>query len=130
TFKAAVGPPPGLSGPSGLTPTSAGITSAAGNTANDRAGVQNIMFVITDGSPNVPPGSPLDSPPTWLTAANAAIAAANAARSSYVVKAVYLSTAGDPGDTTLPFSNPDGDALWASSVMTQIGGGSFLPADF
>ena len=87
------------------------------------------MFVVTDGSPNVP-GGDLGQPPTWLQAANAAIDAADAARAGgYVVKAVYLSTAGDPGDTTLPFSAA-GDAEWAQKVMTEIGGGSYLDADF
>ncbi len=133
TFNAAVD---GLNSPSGLTPTGAGITAAAGNNANDRAGVTNVMFVVTDGSPNKPNshGDDLTNPDTWYTGANAATAAANAARagsgaSKYVVKAVYLSTAGDPGDTNLPFS-PAGDAQWATEVMDQIGGGSHLDADF
>jgi uncharacterized repeat protein (TIGR01451 family) len=118
-----------LSGPTGTTPTAAGIDTGAGNDANDRGSVPNIMFVVTDGSPNVP-GGDLGNPPTWLQAANAAIDAADAARSGgYIVKAVYLSTANDPGDTTLPFSNA-GDAQWATKVMTEIGGGSFLDADF
>ncbi len=118
-----------LSGPTGTTPTAAGIDTGADNDANDRGSVPNIMFVVTDGSPNVP-GGDLGNPPTWLQAANAAIDAADAARSGgYIVKAVYLSTANDPGDTTLPFSNA-GDAQWATKVMTEIGGGSFLDADF
>jgi hypothetical protein len=124
-----------LSGPTGSTPTAAGIDSGRGNTAGDRSGVPNIMFVVTDGSPNVPGGS-MSSPSTWLTGADAAIAAANTTRGTgipgggkWVVNAVYLSTAGDPGDTNLPFS-PAGDAQWASAVMTQIGGGSYLPGDF
>ena len=133
TFNAAVN---GLSSPTGLTPTGAGITAGAGNNANDRAGVTNVMFVVTDGSPNKPNthGDDLTNPDTWYTGANAATAAANAARAGsgagkYVVKAVYLSTAGDPGDTNLPFS-PAGDAQWATEVMDQIGGGSHLDADF
>lgn len=120
----------GLAGPTGATPTSAGIDTAAGNDAGDRAGVRNIMFVITDGSPNVPTGGAgTGGPDAWFTAADAAIGAANDARADYVVKAVYLSTAGDPGDTTLPFSSA-GDAQWAAKVMTEIGGGSYLPGDF
>ncbi len=119
-----------LSGPSGTTPTGLGISTGAANDSGDRAGVPNIMFVITDGSPNVPNGgNSTGNPNTWILGANSAIAAANAARADYIVKAVYLSTPGDPGDTGLPFSAA-GDAQWASAVMTRIGGGSFLPADF
>ena len=124
-----------LSGPASTTPTAAGITTGAGNIANGRAGVQNIMFVITDGSPNVPNshGNDLDIPETWLEGANAAIDAADAVRgtgtSNFHIKAVYLSAPGDPGDVSLPFSAA-GDAQWASAVMTEIGGGSFLDADF
>ena len=88
------------------------------------------MFVVTDGSPNNPPGDPLTDSATWLTGGDAAIGEANQARSAgYVVEAVYLSTAGDPGDTTLPFSD-SGDAAWAQAVMTRIGGGSYLNSDF
>ena len=61
------------------------------------------MFVITDGSPNKPNthGDDLAVPETWLEGANAAIDAANAVRGSgatnkFHIKAVYLSTAGDP----------------------------------
>ena len=125
----------GLASPNGSTPTAAGIDAGRGNTAGDRSGVPNIMFVVTDGSPNVPGGS-MSSPPTWLSGADAAIASANTTRATgipgggkWIVNAVYLSTAGDPGDTNLPFS-PAGDAQWASAVMTQIGGGSYLPGDF
>ena len=132
SFKSSVN---GLSGPAGLTPTSSGIATAATNNAGGRAGVQNIMFVITDGSPNKPNthGDDLSVPETWLQGANAAIDAANAVRGSgaskFHIKAVYLSTAGDPGDISLPFSAA-GDSSWASKVMTEIGGGSFLDADF
>lgn len=127
TFKAAIS---ALSGPTGLTPTAAGITAGLANDDNDRSGVPNIMFVVTDGSPNNPPGSPLTSPATWLAAGDDAIGAADGARSAgYNVQAVYLSTAGDPGDTTLPFSGA-GDAEWAASVMRRIGGGAYLNADF
>ena len=118
-----------LSNPTGTTPTAAGINTGAGNDSGDRGDAPNVMFVVTDGSPNVP-GGDLADPPTWLQAANAAIDAADGARGDgYVVKAVYLSTAGDPGDTTLPFSSA-GDAEWAKKVMQEIGGGSYLDADF
>ncbi len=133
TFNNAVN---GLSGPTGLTPTSAGIDAAAANNAHDRAGIPNVMFVVTDGSPNKPNthGDDLNNPETWLQAANAAVASADDARagsgaSKYIVKAVYLSTAGDPGDTSLPFSNA-GDSQWATAVMDRIGGGSHLDSDF
>ena len=119
----------GLTNPNGTTPTAAGINTGAGNDSGDRGDAPNVMFVVTDGSPNVP-GGDLGDPPTWLQAANAAIDAADGARGDgYVVKAVYLSTAGDPGDTTLPFSSA-GDAAWAKKVMQEIGGGSYLDADF
>ena len=134
TFNGAVN---GLSNPNGLTPTSAGIGAGAGNNAHDRAGIPNVMFVVTDGSPNKPNthGDDLNNAETWLQAANAAVASADAARAGsgangYVVKAVYLSTAGDPGDTSLPFSNTAGDSQWATSVMNRIGGGSHLDSDF
>jgi uncharacterized repeat protein (TIGR01451 family) len=119
----------GLTNPNGTTPTAAGINTGAGNDSGDRGDAPNVMFVVTDGSPNVP-GGDLGDPPTWLQAANAAVDAADAARGDgYVVKAVYLSTAGDPGDTTLPFSSA-GDAAWAKKVMQEIGGGAYLDADF
>ncbi len=75
------------------------------------------MFVVTDGSPNVPNthGDDLNNPETWLQGANGAIDAANVARGPYVVKAFYVSEDGppaDPGDTNLPFS-PAGDVQWA-----------------
>ncbi|MGZ9277055.1 MAG: VWA domain-containing protein [Candidatus Limnocylindrales bacterium] len=118
-----------LNNPTSTTPTAAGITTGAANSSGDRGDAPNVMFVVTDGSPNVP-GGDLGTPATWLQAANAAVDAADGARTAgYVVKAVYLSTAGDPGDTTLPFSSP-GDAEWAQKVMTEIGGGSYLDADF
>ena len=118
-----------LPNPTGTTPTAAGINTGAGNDSGDRGDAPNVMFVVTDGSPNVP-GGDLGDPPTWLQAANAAIDAADGARGDgYVVKAIYLSTANDPGDTTLPFSDA-GDAAWAKKVMQEIGGGSYLDADF
>lgn len=130
TFQTAVG---NLSGPSGLTPTSTGIATGAGNDANDRAGVPNVMFVLTDGSPNKPNthSDDLDQPGTWLQGANAAIGAANDARNpgGYVVEAVYLSTPQDPGDTSLPFSSA-GDSQWATHVMDQIGGGDHFDSNF
>ena len=122
-----------LSNPNGLTPTQLGIDTADGNIANPGPG-QQIMFVITDGSPNVPNthGDDLTNPETWLQGANGAIGAADVARVPMVVKAFYVSDDGppaDPGDTNLPFS-PAGDSQWAQAVMTEIGGGSFLPGDF
>jgi fimbrial isopeptide formation D2 family protein/uncharacterized repeat protein (TIGR01451 family) len=127
TFLAAVN---ALASPSGWTPTAAGINAGLGNNAGDRAGVQNIGIILTDGSPNVPPSDSADLPNTWLVAADAAIASADAMRAAnFHVRAVYLSAPGDPGDTTLPFSAA-GDAEWAEAVMTQIGGGSFLDANF
>jgi uncharacterized repeat protein (TIGR01451 family)/fimbrial isopeptide formation D2 family protein len=120
-----------LSSPSGTTPTAAGIANGLDNDANDRAGVPNIMFVVTDGSPNVPPGGDLSDPAVWVQAADAAIAAADDARvAGYRVYAVYVRTDNDPGDTTLPFSNPAGDAEWASTVMDRIGRGLVIDADF
>ena len=95
------------------------------NNSGDRAGVPNVMFVLTDGSPNKPNthSDDLAIPETWLQGANAAVDAANSARSDgYVVKAVYLSTDDDPGDTSLPFSFL-GDRQWANEVMDQIAGG-------
>jgi uncharacterized repeat protein (TIGR01451 family) len=124
-----------LSGPTGLTPTASGITTAAGNNAGGRTGVQNVMFVLTDGSPNKPNthGDNLDVPETWLEGANAAIDAADSVRgvgaTKFHIKAVYLSAPGDPGDISLPFSAA-GDEAWAAAVMTEIGGGSFLDANF
>jgi fimbrial isopeptide formation D2 family protein/uncharacterized repeat protein (TIGR01451 family) len=127
TFQTAVN---GLSSPSGWTPTAAGINAALANDSGDRAGVPNIGLILTDGSPNVPPSDSANLPSTWLTAADAAIAAADGMRADgYHVKAIYLSAPGDPGDTTLPFSDA-GDAEWADAVMTQLGAGSWLDANF
>src|ERR1035437_4162966 len=103
-------------------PTASGITTAAGDTgAGDRSGVSNALFVITDGSPNRPPsGGNLNDASTWLTGANAAIDAANTARSQgWVVKAIYV---GEP-DPSLPFSTSD-RAVWVDADMKAIGGGS------
>jgi hypothetical protein len=122
----------GLTNPNDLTPTSAGINTGAAITAGGRPGVLNIIFVVTDGSPNKPNthGDNLNNVDTWVQGANAAIASANSARSHGAdVEAVYLSTAGDPGDVNLPF-DAAGDAAWATAVMNQIGGGSHLNADF
>ena len=129
TFQTAVN---ALSGPSGLTPTATGITTGAANNSGDRAGSPNVMFVLTDGSPNKPNthSDDLTKPETWLQGANGAVSAANAARAAgYIVKAVYLSTPQDPGDTSLPFSNA-GDSAWATTVMDRIGGGDHLDSDF
>ena len=104
TFQTAVN---ALNNPSGLTPTGVGINTGAGNDAHDRPGVPNVMFVLTDGSPNKPNthGDDLTIPETWLQGGNAAVSAANGARTGgYVVEAVFLSTPQDPGDTNLPFS--------------------------
>ena len=122
-----------LSNPSGLTPTGTGIAAGQANIANPGPG-QQIMFVLTDGSPNVPNthGDDLTNPETWLQGANAAIAAANTARNPFVVEAFYVTQDGpppDPGDVNLPFI-PAGDARWAQAVMSEIGGGSFLAGDF
>ena len=122
-----------LSNPSGLTPTGTGIAAGQTNIANPGPG-QQIMFVLTDGSPNVPNthGDDLTNPETWLQGANAAIAAANTARNPFVVEAFYVTQDGpppDPGDVNLPFT-PAGDVRWAQAVMTEIGGGSFLVGDF
>ncbi len=124
----------GLSNPNGLTPTGLGIDKGAANDNGDRAGVPNVMFVLTDGSPNKPNthSDDLNNPETWLQGANAAVDAADAARAGgdhYVVEAVYLSTPQDPGDTSLPFSNA-GDSQWATQVMDQIGGGDHFDSDF
>jgi uncharacterized repeat protein (TIGR01451 family) len=120
SFKTAVD---GLPDTNGRTPTGAGITSGSGNTLANRGTAPNVLFVVTDGSPNVPDGGlgyP-SNPNAWLNAANVAIAAANAARAAgWVVKAIYV---GAP-DSGLPFSSAD-DQLWVNAVMTQIGGGSF-----
>jgi hypothetical protein len=119
TFKTAVD---GLPNPGGYTPTAAGITTAAGNTAGDRAASPNVMFVITDGSPNLPPANPDTSDPaTWLTGANAAIDAANAARSAgWVVLVIYVGTP----DSSMPFGTA-GNQAWVQAVMDGIGGGSY-----
>lgn len=119
TFKTAVD---GLPSPGGYTPTGAGITTAAGNTAGDRAAAPNVMFVITDGSPNWPPPYPDTSDPAaWLTGANAAIDAANAARSDgWVVLAIYVGTP----DSSMPFGTA-GNLAWVQAVMNGIGGGSY-----
>ncbi|MCL4865035.1 MAG: VWA domain-containing protein, partial [Gemmatimonadales bacterium] len=128
TFNTAVN---ALTNPNGLTPTAAGINAAVANNGGDRPAAPNMMFVVTDGSPNNPPGSPLGDPMTWVNAANAAITAADNARASYLVRAIYVSAPGDPGDTTLPFNDAD-KALWAQAVMDRIDGspGGALSADF
>ena len=125
-FKTAVD---GLPGTNGRTPTGAGIATGSGNAANNRLTAPNIMFVVTDGSPNVPWSSanvdtnyPQDRQ-GWLVGANAAIDAANAARAAgWFVKAIFV---GAP-DTGLPFSSAD-DLTWVQTVMSRIGGGSYTP---
>ena len=120
TFKTAVD---GLPSPSGHTPTAAGIATAATNTANDRSAAPNVLFVVTDGAPDRPPlNGDLNDPATWLQGANAAIDAANAARSAgWIVEVVDVGAL----DPNLPFG-PAGDAAWVQNVMSNIGGGSFV----
>ncbi len=113
----------GMPTPTGRTPTGLGVANAAANTANDRASAPNVLFVVSDGSPNVPDGgyNYPDDPRAWLTGANAAIDAANAARAAgWVVLAIYV---GAP-DSGLPFSSAN-DQAWVEAVMSRIGGGSF-----
>ncbi|MEI8333705.1 MAG: VWA domain-containing protein, partial [Chloroflexota bacterium] len=119
SFKTAVD---GLPGSNGGTWTQAGIQTSAANNAGDRAGVPNIMFVVTDGSPNKDSAADptYDDPKTWQDGADAAILAANAARGSYYIYAVFVGT----GDTNLPFPSPY-DGEYAAYVMTHIGGGSW-----
>ncbi len=125
SFNTAVGnlPSAGNSG----TPTQLGINTGMTNTANDRAGVPNIMFVVSDGSPNRPDTSPGSTgyPKTWLDNADLAINAANAARRGFVVNAVYI---GDP-DAGIPYTTA-GDIAWSEAVMTQLGGGSYSSGDW
>ncbi|MBK7723947.1 MAG: VWA domain-containing protein, partial [Dehalococcoidia bacterium] len=106
--------------------TEGGIQTGAGNTANGTAN-PDMMFIVTDGSPNQDDSSGNDSlslSMTWVNAANDAIAAANAARTAgFVVRAVY---AGDP-DTNMPASWDAAERLaFANAVLTGLGGGTFL----
>ena len=116
-----------IGGTGGYTPTGAGITMATANTANDRLSAPNVMFVITDGSPNVPWSDPdisVNYPQDaqgWLIGANAAIDAANAARSAgWIVKAIFV---GQP-DAGLSEAMAD-PGQWVADVMTAIGGGDY-----
>ncbi|MCA9825086.1 MAG: VWA domain-containing protein, partial [Dehalococcoidia bacterium] len=119
----------------GRTPTSTGISTGLANNAGDRGGVGNIMFIITDGSPNLPGGNIADIA-TWIGAANAAIGQANTARGSYHVVAVYVGTPDGSLETAFEnegFSPGDADtaaAAFAVAVMNQLGGGSHQPAAF
>ncbi len=123
SFKSAVN---ALNGTSGRTPTGEGINAGSGNTANNRS-APNVLFVVTDGSPNVPWSNanintnyPSD-PNGWLAGANDAIAEANAARAAgWIVLSIYV---GAP-DSGLPFSSAD-DQTWVQTVMKRIGGGSY-----
>ena len=63
TFTTAVN---GLNNPSRYTPTAMGINAGAGNNTHDRAGVPNIMFVVTDGSPNRSTAPPRHEQPADL----------------------------------------------------------------
>jgi uncharacterized repeat protein (TIGR01451 family) len=100
---------------------------AAANVANNRLAAPNILFVVTDGSPNRPwdAGDYPSDPDGWLNGANAAITAANAARAAgWFVKAIFV---GAP-DEGLPFSD---NLAWVDAVMDRIGGGSHSTlADF
>jgi hypothetical protein len=58
----------------------------------------------------------------WVNAANDAIDAANVARGSYVVRAVF---AGD-ADPNIPLATTGDKQAFANAVLTRIGGGSFL----
>lgn len=118
-FKTAVN---GLAVPNGGTPTAAGIAAAAANTAGDRASGPNVLFVVTDGSPNRPPNSgSVSLVSTWVTAANAAIDAANSARGAgWIVEAIYVGTP----DADLPFGS-SGNQQWVQAVMAAIGGGTY-----
>ncbi len=119
TFQSAV---TGIPGTGGNTPTGAGIRTGTSNGANDRLGVPNVMFVVTDGSPNVVQGPPISSPSlsnpaTWMDASDDAINAANSARvAGYVVQAMYV---GAPDD--LPGLNASEDSAFATAVMSNIG---------
>ncbi len=110
----------------GFTPAADGIQDAMANIANDRAGVPNIMFIVTDGSPNVrlnDATSPDTSDPVvWFNGANDSIGQANAARAAgYVVFGLYLGA----GDTSLPFTNA-GDSEWSETVMKHYDGAGVL----
>jgi hypothetical protein len=110
----------------GRTPTADGIQDAMLNTANDRGGVPNVMFIVTDGSPNIRlnDGSEpaLGDPVTWYNGANDAIGQANAARSAgYVVFAIYVGM----GDASLPFTSA-GDDQFAEEVMKHFDGAGVL----
>jgi Flp pilus assembly pilin Flp len=119
TFETAVN---GLPTPNSTTPTAAGINTGAGNTAHDRSGSPNVMFVVTDGSPNDGNASTTSATP-WLNAANNAINAANAARSAgWVVLAIYV---GKPDSNLVTLFGSTGAESWVEAVMTGIGGGSF-----
>ena len=107
--------------PSDLTPAGAGIAAALDNVTNDRADAPDVLVAITDGSPNVPPPAAQydpDDPAVWLTAANAAIAEANAARADgFVVRGIIE---GEPSDD-LPWSE-QADQDWVNAVMARIDG--------
>ncbi|MDZ7729438.1 MAG: vWA domain-containing protein [Dehalococcoidia bacterium] len=121
----------------GRTPTALGINTAMGNTAGDRA-APNVMYIITDGSPNLPTGSAgFFEVEGWLNAANAAIDAANSARASgYYVEAVYIGTPDERLQNAFEeegYSESDAEvaaSAFAQAVMTRLGGGGYLSSSF
>ncbi|MFN8618537.1 MAG: CARDB domain-containing protein [Dehalococcoidia bacterium] len=104
--------------------TEGGIQVGAANNANDTVN-PDMMFIVTDGSPNATDGSGTANTSemlNWVNAANDAIDAANVARGSYVVRAVF---AGD-ADPNIPLATTGDKQAFANAVLTRIGGGSFL----
>ena len=108
----------------GRTWTRGGIVTGEGNASpGGSASRPDVMFIVTDGNPNVSVGgteNSLSDPLTWLDAANAAIDEANTARANFWVRAVLLGT----GDSNLPFGG--NNAAWQAAVMTALGGGSYI----
>ncbi len=104
--------------------TEGGIQVGAANNANGTAN-PDMMFIVTDGSPNQTDGSGSGNTNdmlTWVNAANDAIDAANLARANYVVRAVFAGEA----DPNIPLSTTGDKQAFANAVLTRIGGGSFL----
>lgn len=114
---------------SGATPTALGITT--GNVLNGGDPDQHIMFVVTDGGPNVPDsGLGTSDPVRWVNASNDAITAANTARTnSFIVNAIWIASS----DGTMPFDGMFGagsNNAFSQAVMNQIGGGSSYTTSF
>ena len=110
--------------PVGQTATAAGIQ--LGTVKNPSAPTtDHIMFVVTDGSPNLPDGGyAATTPERWIHAANEAIAAANQARAQgFVVFAVFIPFV--DGDLAAAFGGNDAGLTFARAVMERIGGGSY-----